>query len=205
MKKFKTTFQKVCKYMFLGSAIFLISVAALRFTVINVQSAHEAIMSFYFLFFGIVLVLQQLGLRSIKRNFRFLNYHWGKASFSMFVGLCHLSNGQNQFLQYISAAYFFTLTIMFIVLAVIDRQSDKDRYFLDEEASGADMAKLINDRNQSKRTKELKEQREKNPSNYYLERFNEIQQKGKRGVEELANSYYEEESNYLSPGDTSVS
>ena len=64
---------------------------------------------------------------------------------------------------------------MFIVLAVIDRQSDKDRYFLDEEASGADMAKLINDRNQSKRTKELKEQREKNPSNYYLERFNEIQ------------------------------
>ena len=119
--------------MFLGGAIFLVGVSALRFTVINVSSFQEAIMSFYFLFFGVVLVLQQLGLKSVKRNFRFLNYYWGKSSFCMFVALCHLSNTQNQFLQYISAAYFFILTIMFGILAVIDRKSDSDRHYLDEQ------------------------------------------------------------------------
>ena len=93
--RYKTTFQLVCKYMFLGSAILLISVAALRFTVIEVQSAHEAIMNFYFLFFGVVLALSHLGLKCVKRNFRFLNYHWGKAVFCVFVATCSLSNAQN--------------------------------------------------------------------------------------------------------------
>ena len=43
--------------MYLASAILLVSVAALRFTVIELQSAHDAIMNFYFLFFGVVLTL----------------------------------------------------------------------------------------------------------------------------------------------------
>ena len=84
--------------MFLASAILLVSVAALRFTVVEVQSAHEAIMNFYFLFFGVVLALSHLGLKCIKRNFRFLNYHWGKAAFCLFVAACSLSNAQNQIL-----------------------------------------------------------------------------------------------------------
>ena len=79
--------------MFLASSIMLIAVAALRFTVIEQQSFHEGIMDFYFLFFGIIVALQQLGLKSIKRNFRFLNYHWGKAIFCNFIACASLSNG----------------------------------------------------------------------------------------------------------------
>ena len=78
--------------MFLASSILLISVAALRFTVVEMQSMHETIMNFYFLFFGIVLALHLIGLKSVKRNFRFLNYHWGKAGFCMFVASASLSN-----------------------------------------------------------------------------------------------------------------
>ena len=59
---------------------------------------HDTIMNFYFLFFGVVLALQQLGLKSIKRNFRFLNYHWGKAIFCTFIATASLSNPQNQIL-----------------------------------------------------------------------------------------------------------
>jgi len=42
---------------FLVSSILLIAVAALRFTVIEVQSTHEAILNFYFLFFGVIVAL----------------------------------------------------------------------------------------------------------------------------------------------------
>ena len=55
-------------------------------------------MNFYFMFFGVVLALQQLGLKSIKRNFRFLNYHWGKCLFCLFIAFASCSNSQNQIL-----------------------------------------------------------------------------------------------------------
>ena len=56
-KKYKSTFQQVCKYLFLGSSISLIAVAALRFTVVELYDMHDTIMNFYFLFFGVVLAL----------------------------------------------------------------------------------------------------------------------------------------------------
>ena len=95
MKKYKSTFERFVKLTFLASAILLIAVAALRFTVVEVQSVHEGILDFYFLFFGIVVALQQLGLKTIKRNFRFLNYYWGKAIFCSFIACASLSNTQN--------------------------------------------------------------------------------------------------------------
>jgi len=39
------------------SSIILLSVSAIRFTLVDMQSVHEAIMNFYFMFFGVVLVL----------------------------------------------------------------------------------------------------------------------------------------------------
>ena len=78
--------------MFLTSAVLLIAVSALRFTFVDMQSMHEVFMNFYFLFFGVILALQQLGLKRIKRNLRFLNYNWGKAVFCLFIGCISLSN-----------------------------------------------------------------------------------------------------------------
>lgn len=57
MKRYKTTCERIGKLLFLTSAVLLISVSALRFTVVDMQSMHEAIMNFYFLFFGVVLAL----------------------------------------------------------------------------------------------------------------------------------------------------
>ena len=89
-------------------------------------------MDFYFLFFGIILALQQLNLKIVSRNFRFLNYHWGKALFCNFIACASLSNDQNQLIQYINAAIFFVLMVMFAILAYIDRQADIDRSTKDE-------------------------------------------------------------------------
>ena len=89
-------------------------------------------MDFYFLFFGIILALQQLNLKIVSRNFRFLNYHWGKAIFCNFIACASLSNDQNQLIQYLNAAIFFILMVMFAILAKIDRQADIDRSAKDE-------------------------------------------------------------------------
>ena len=56
-QRYKATFQRITKVMFLASAIMLIAVAALRFTVLEQQNMHEGIMDFFFLFFGIILAL----------------------------------------------------------------------------------------------------------------------------------------------------
>jgi hypothetical protein len=92
MKRYKTTTAYVSKFLLLAAAILLIAVSALRFTVVDMQNTHEAIMNFYFLFFGVILAMQQSGMRYVKRNFRFLNYYWGKALFCVFVAQASLSN-----------------------------------------------------------------------------------------------------------------
>jgi hypothetical protein len=43
--------------MFLGGAVGLIIIAALRFTAVDTPSVHNAIMNFYYLFFGVVVGL----------------------------------------------------------------------------------------------------------------------------------------------------
>ncbi len=51
--------------MFFGGALGLVIVAALRFTVVLTESIHDAILNFYYLFFGIVLVLTQLNVHKV--------------------------------------------------------------------------------------------------------------------------------------------
>ena len=94
-KNYRATFTMVVKKAFLASSIMLIAVSALRFMVMEQQTMHEIIMNFYFLFFGILLALQQLNLKMMQRNFRFLFYHWGKTVFCFFIGCMSLSNTQN--------------------------------------------------------------------------------------------------------------
>lgn len=57
LKGYRFTLKRVSKLMFFVSAVFLIAVAALRFTVVGSQSVHDAIMNFYYLFFGVALSL----------------------------------------------------------------------------------------------------------------------------------------------------
>ena len=50
----------------MGGSIGLIVIAALRFTIVNQQSVHEAILNFYYLFFGVVTALSQLNFKKIN-------------------------------------------------------------------------------------------------------------------------------------------
>ena len=91
-------------------------------------------MNFYYLFFGVLLALQQLGLKRIKRNLRFLNYYWGKALFCLFIGSVSLSNRQNSALQYMNAALFLLMSALLGAMACTDRQVDLDQMAKDETA-----------------------------------------------------------------------
>ena len=90
--RYTATCAYVGKLLFLVSSALLIAVAAMRFTIVDMQSMHEAIMNFYFMFFGVVLAMLQLNVKRIKREFRFLNYHWGKALFCLFIAFASMSN-----------------------------------------------------------------------------------------------------------------
>ena len=131
-QRYTHTCAYVGKMLFLASSILLVTVGAIRFMFIDSQSIHEVIMNFYFLFFGVVLALLQLNVRFIKRDFRFLNYHWGKALFCCFIAFSSTSNSQNQIMQYVNAALFFVLTFIFAALSVLDRSGDLDRSAQDE-------------------------------------------------------------------------
>lgn len=117
--------------MFLGGSIGLIVIAALRFTAVEMTSIRAAIMNFYFLFFGLVVGLHQLGLQRMVDKFRFLNYHWGRCLFCLFLASMAFSNKEELFVQYILTAYWFICATIFLILLFLDRQHDKDQYKID--------------------------------------------------------------------------
>ena len=45
------------KFLFLGGAVGLIVLSALRFTSVNTPTVHGAIMNIYYIFFGLVVAL----------------------------------------------------------------------------------------------------------------------------------------------------
>jgi len=69
----------------LVGALGMIVMSAIRFSLIKSQTVHEVILNGYYLFFGIVLVVAQLKLQWLTDNFRFLNYHWGRFVFMLFL------------------------------------------------------------------------------------------------------------------------
>ena len=58
MKRYKSTTEYASRMLLLASAVLLIAVSALRFTVVDLQNTHEGIMNFYFLFFGVLIAMQ---------------------------------------------------------------------------------------------------------------------------------------------------
>ena len=52
----------VSKAMFLGGAVGLIVISALRFTTVSTASVKDAILNLYYLFFGVLIALTQFNL-----------------------------------------------------------------------------------------------------------------------------------------------
>ena len=119
--------------MFMCGSLGLISISALRFTAVETQSVHEAILNFYFLFLGVCQALAQLQIGCIKRNFRCLNYHWGKSLYSFFLCTISYSTDDKAWIQYVMSVYFFICGACFAVLACCNRQHDRELAEKDEE------------------------------------------------------------------------
>ena len=118
--------------MFMAGALGLISISALRFTTVETQSIHDAILNFYFLFLGVCQALAQLDIGCIKRNFRCLNYYWGKSLYSFFLCTISYSTDRKAWIQYVMSVYFLILGCCFTVLAICRRSVDRERSEKDE-------------------------------------------------------------------------
>ncbi len=64
-EKRKYTLLYVTKFMFIGGALGLVLISFLRFTAVDTPTVHEAILNFYYLFFGIIMLLSQLNVDKV--------------------------------------------------------------------------------------------------------------------------------------------
>ena len=76
----------------------LIVTSAVRFALIKSQSFQDVVLNLYYLFFGVVLIIAQLQLQWTTLNFRFLNYHWGRGLFCIFLASMSCSSSGEAFL-----------------------------------------------------------------------------------------------------------
>ena len=125
------------KFLFMCGAVGMILISALRFTIINQESVHDTIVDLYFLFLGLIVGLSQLNINKVVTKFRFLNYHWGKFALSFFLACMSFSTGMANsniaFVQYIVSIYFLIVCVMFLILAVIDRDRDIEQMKIDNK------------------------------------------------------------------------
>ncbi len=120
------------KGLFFTGAIGLVCISVVRFNVLKQRAVHDLILNWFFLFLSVITVLSQLKITWILRNFRFLNYHWGKAIFSFFLGSVSFSN--ETFIQLIISTYFLMVSCCFISLSMADKAHDVKQKFEDDVA-----------------------------------------------------------------------
>ena len=111
--------------VFFGGALGLIAIGIFRFLLIDMSSEHDTILNIYFIMLGVVIALSQMQFSWVSRNFRFINYHWGKALLSLFLSSVAFSTDEIALMQYFSCLYFFIVGSCFTALAIADRASDR--------------------------------------------------------------------------------
>ena len=104
----------------------MIVVGGIRMSEMEQQSVHDVILNFYFLFLGVILAFHEFEVKGVIKNFRFLQYHWGKALLCLFLCSISFSNTSQTFIQYVTSLYFFVVGLCFLVLSCADRQHDRD-------------------------------------------------------------------------------
>jgi len=137
-EKRKQTLLYVTKFMFIGGALGLLLISFLRFTAVDTPTVHEAILNFYYLFFGIIMLLSQCNVHKVVDQFRFLNYYWGKCLFSLFLASMSFSNKTESFVRWVLSVYFISCAGCFLALAYFDRagdllQAEHDRQIIVEQ------------------------------------------------------------------------
>ena len=124
------------KFLFIVGGMGLVLISAIRITLVESLTVHEAILDGYYLFLGIVVGLSQMNIRAITCNFRFLNYHWGKCLFSLFLASMSFGSGSKQehiqWIHYLVTIYFFMVGILFLLLSIVDSKRDVFQAKLDK-------------------------------------------------------------------------
>ena len=123
-EKRKRRLRYVTKSLFFGGSLGLIAITVVRFTTVDTQTVHETILNFYYFFFALVMTLSQLHVHIVVDKFRLLNYYWGKAIFSLFIGSLSCADSDEEFVQWLMASYFFVCALLMFILAYIDRAKD---------------------------------------------------------------------------------
>mmetsp|Transcript_5557 Transcript_5557/g.3927 ORF Transcript_5557/g.3927 Transcript_5557/m.3927 type:complete len:85 (+) Transcript_5557:324-578(+) len=84
--------------MMLVGSLGLITISALRFTLVESETFHDVVLNIYYMIIGIVLALSQMNIKRIRKNFRLLNYYWGRGIFCFFLASISFSESVEVYL-----------------------------------------------------------------------------------------------------------
>lgn len=120
---------------FQGGAVFLLLIAFSRFFFVQHDSVHEVFLDIYYLLFGVLVIYHSFSTNEdpnvVQRNFRILNYHWGKCLYCLFLSSMAFMEEIQSFLTSCISTFFTVVAILFFVLSVFDAKNDQNQYLLD--------------------------------------------------------------------------
>ena len=77
-------------------------------------------MNIYYILFGIVIVLTELGFQRVIDNFYFMRFYFGKSFFCGFIGI--LCFGSSYWVRLLTAIFFVVACIAFLILGFFYRK-----------------------------------------------------------------------------------
>ena len=113
----------IVKFAHIAGAILLFVIAVIQFAQLNF-SQMKFIMLIYYILFGILIILIELGFGAVLRYFYFMYYSWGKAVFAFFVATLIFT--KDQWWQLASSIIFFIAAAGFIVLGFVYRSEEAE-------------------------------------------------------------------------------
>jgi len=121
----------VCHFIGAG-LLFLTSI--LRFVSFNFTST-EFILSIYYILFGAIIILTELGYQRILEQFYFLNFSFGKAGFSLFIAtlLFNLSN----WFQILVSIFFLVAGLGFLIIGCFFMSEEREKAVPKQVSSSA--------------------------------------------------------------------
>ena len=92
----------------------------------DINSFALWVQSFYFIFFALMVVGIECGIKKLKETFFFMNFYLGKALWNFYLG-CMTLTGVHQALEIPIAIFFFFTALLFFMLFFCYRKEERER------------------------------------------------------------------------------
>ncbi len=114
---------KFSKFFHAAGAVLLFVISIIKFAQFNFQTT-EFILTIYYIFFGILIILVELGLGRVLDNFHFMRFAFGKMLFAIFMA--GITFTLSYWLQAIVSVFFMIAAVFFGMIGCCYYKEEKE-------------------------------------------------------------------------------